>query len=176
MQYTIIDIQPNEIVVRFDDDSIASVGIGSTTTASEIDALVGVFDADYYPPVNQIINPNIQVGDQRTSAPDLVGAVEESAILQPIPVSDIENEPYGNQFILYSALYYESLGITTIRDTITNYFIGKFGVPVVQEVLDEIQALADQQNAPDPASAELIEAGLDPDSIFSTAMEELESE
>ena len=176
MQYTILDIRPNEIVVRFTDDTVAVVGIGSTTSGVEIDALVGVFDSDFYPPVNQIVNPNIQVGDQRTSTSDLVGVVEEGNILQPLPVSDIENEPYGNQFILYSALYYESLGITTIRDALTNYFIGKFGVPVVQDVLDSIQDLADQQNAPDPASAELIEAGLDPESIFSTAMEELESE
>ena len=68
MQYTIQEVLPGQIRVEFEDESWAMVPIHPQATAEEIDNAVSKYDKDFLPDPETLRNPNITVGEQRTSA------------------------------------------------------------------------------------------------------------
>ena len=68
MKYTIQEVLPGQIRVEFEDESWAMVPIHPQATAEEIDNAVSKYDKDFLPDPETLRNPNITVGEQRTSA------------------------------------------------------------------------------------------------------------
>lgn len=67
MNYTIQEILPGQIRVEFEDGSWAMVPIHPQATADEVDNAVSKYDKDFLPDPDTLRNPNIIVGEQRTS-------------------------------------------------------------------------------------------------------------
>ena len=81
MQYTIQEVLPGQIRVEFEDESWAMVPIHPQATAEEIDNAVSKYDKDFLPDPETLRNPNITVGEQRTSATiSAVNAYEQAKV------------------------------------------------------------------------------------------------
>jgi len=81
MQYTIQEVLPGQIRVEFEDESWAMVPIHPQATAEEIDNAVSRYDKDFLPDPETLRNPNITVGEQRTSAViSAVNAYEQAKV------------------------------------------------------------------------------------------------
>ena len=81
MQYTIQEVLPGQIRVEFEDESWAMVPIHPQATAEEIDNAVSKYDKDFLPDPETLKNPNITVGEQRTSATiSAVNAYEQAKV------------------------------------------------------------------------------------------------
>jgi len=81
MKYTIQEVLPGQIRVEFEDESWAMVPIHPQATAEEIDNAVSKYDKDFLPDPETLKNPNITVGEQRTSATiSAVNAYEQAKV------------------------------------------------------------------------------------------------
>ena len=81
MKYTIQEVLPGQIRVEFEDESWAMVPIHPQATAEEIDNAVSKYDKDFLPDPETLRNPNITVGEQRTSATiSAVNAYEQAKV------------------------------------------------------------------------------------------------
>lgn len=174
MKYTIKDIQPNQIVVKFENNTVFVVSIDSTSTPEEIDALVGEYDGEYFPEPDLTLNENIKVGEVRSTTFPLSLTQGSEEELENQETLDFEEEegPYRNQFILFSALYHSMKGDTRVMDKIAESFIEEFGEIDPQEVIKAVDEISARKRV---RRAQKVEAGLDPDDIFETALQELEA-
>ena len=81
MNYTIQEVLPGQIRVEFEDGSWAMVPIHPQATAEEVDNAVSKYDKDFLPDPDTLKNPNIAVGESRTSATiSAVNAYEQAKV------------------------------------------------------------------------------------------------
>ena len=174
MKYTIKDIQPNQIVVKFENNSVCVVSIGSTSTPEEIDSLVGEYDAEYFPEPDLTLNENVKVNEVRSTTLPLSLIPKSDEDFENEEPVDFEEEDgaYKNQFILFSALYHSMKGDTRVMDKIADSFLEEYGEIDPQELIDAVDDISRKRRA---KRAEVVEAGLDADDIFETALQELEA-
>ena len=172
MKYTIKDIQPNQIVVKFENNTVFVVGIDSTSTPEEIDLLVGEYDAEYFPEPDLMLNENISVGEVRsTTIPLSLTPKYDEDFENEEPLAFEEDGAYKNQFILFSALYHSMKGDTRVMDKIVDSFLEEYGEIDPQELIDAVDDISRKRRS---KKVRTVEAGLDPDDIFETALQELE--
>ena len=67
MNYTILEISAGRITVEFENNSKAKVPIPPNASLEDIDDAVSHYDPDFLVSSDSIINPDISVGQQRTS-------------------------------------------------------------------------------------------------------------
>ena len=67
MNYTILEISAGQITVEFENNSKAKVPIPPNASLEDIDDAVSHYDPDFLVSSDSIINPDIIVGQQRTS-------------------------------------------------------------------------------------------------------------
>ena len=67
MKYTILEISPGNIKVRYEDNSWANVPIAPNASLEDIDDAVSQYDPDFLRPAESVVNSEISVGEERTS-------------------------------------------------------------------------------------------------------------
>jgi len=90
MKYVIEEILVNQLRVKFEDESLAIVPIREDMSLDEIDDAVSKYDPDNLP---KIVNPNISVGEARTSKILEVEDSSSSNNNQIIDVNSVSQEP-----------------------------------------------------------------------------------
>jgi hypothetical protein len=120
MKYIIQEILPGQIRVEFEDKSWALVPILPESTVEEIDHAVSKYDPDFLPKPETLINLNIDIGLERTSAPKIEQQVEPtpSPTLNPnqIIVQDFFKISLHDYLI---AEYFANLGDTKLKEELT---------------------------------------------------------
>ena len=170
MEYLIEQIEPSHIVVRFEDDSWASVGIGSEHSPEEIDHLVSFYDKTFYPPAELRVNTSVSVGDTRESKRIVEVEVDESGLdIEPTPPTDA----FSLTNITFAALYYERNGDSSVMEALTDFFETAY-TDISSEILVELIGQFKQNKI---AELELeSQAESEAEDIFEQAMKELEDE
>lgn len=120
MKYTIRELLPAQIKVEFENSSWAIVPISPQATAEEIDHIVSQYDPDFLPKPEDLINPNIKVGDERISKQNDASAANVNPVAQntqisiPEPIQSI-NTQFG---IAEIAEYFTSKGDNRLKDAL----------------------------------------------------------
>ena len=86
MKYTIKDIMPTQIAVKFEDGSKAVLYVSPEASPEDIDDAVSYYDPDFRPDPETLINKNISVGEERVST-----RKEEQKLVEEPP--DVELPP-----------------------------------------------------------------------------------
>lgn len=86
MKYTIKDIMPTQIAVKFEDGSKAVLYVSPEASPEDIDDAVSYYDPDFRPDPETLINKNISVGEERVST-----RKEEQKLVEELP--DVELPP-----------------------------------------------------------------------------------
>jgi hypothetical protein len=126
MKYKILDIMPGQIRVEYEDNSWALVPIPPNASLEDIDDAVSQYDPDFLLKPESVINPDIYVGEERTSAKKVVveptsttpnvGITTASPLTSPLPsISFGQNSPIN---VIVIAEYYSSKGDTRVKDAL----------------------------------------------------------
>ena len=120
MKYTIKEILPGQIRVEYEDNSWAIVPIPPNSTMEEIDHAVSQYDPDFLPSVAELINSNISIGLERTSAPKIEQQAEPTPPPTPDPNQIIAQDFFGISLQNYLiAEYFDNLGDSRLKEEIT---------------------------------------------------------
>lgn len=120
MKYTIKEILPGQIRVEYEDNSWAIVPIPPNSTMEEIDHAVSQYDPDFLPSVAELINSNISIGLERTSAPKIEQQAEPTPPPTPDPNQIIVQDFFGISLQNYLiAEYFDNLGDSRLKEEIT---------------------------------------------------------
>ena len=111
MKYTIKEILPGQIRVEYEDNSWAIVPISANSTMEEIDHAVSQYDPDFLPSAAELINSNISIGLERTSAQKS----EESLQINENISSQLIQTDFGISEI---ADYFSLKGDTRLKDAL----------------------------------------------------------
>jgi hypothetical protein len=125
MKYTIKEILPGQIRVEYEDNSWAIVPIPPNSTMEEIDHAVSQYDPDFLPSVTELINSNISIGLERTSAPKIEEpkvespqqVLNENTNIPQIPSSEKKFNNISVKTILM-ADYFSELGDNRLKEDI----------------------------------------------------------
>lgn len=129
MKYTIKEVMPAQILVEFEDETIAFVPISPEATSEQIDHAVAQYDPDYLPNPQDLINQSISVGEERESKK--VGSAtinspitnNTTQVINSSKSSDLEYVNLMNSFNpinLVLANYYANQGDTRIKDALNS--------------------------------------------------------
>jgi hypothetical protein len=152
MKYKILEIMPAQIRVEYEDGSWAIVPIRPDATVEDIDDAVSNYDRDFLPNPETLINPNISVGDERTSSKK-VEIVTENLSSQFVPSESIQLPPFSAD-TLAIANYYSEKGDNRLKDALTSNIEKKISQPNFS--LDNlIFSLQDSEDIMAQAEAEL---------------------
>lgn len=127
MKYKILEIMPAQIRVEYEDGSWAIVPIRPDATVEDIDNAVSNYDKDFLPNPETLINPNISVGDERTSSKK-VEIVTENSLSEFVPSENISSSTFSAD-ILAIANYYSERGDNRLKDALTSNIEKKISQP-----------------------------------------------
>ena len=163
MKYKILEILPGQIRVEYEDNSWALVPIPPNASLEDIDDAVSQYDPDFLFKPESVINPDIYIGEERTSAkkeevveeptPQNVGITTTPPLVTPTPsISFGQNNPSN---VIMVAEYYASKGDTRVKDALMKN-VEKY---ITQSELDIDKLISD--------------LSYDPEDIFAQAEAEL---
>ena len=168
MKYTIKQIMPTQIAVKFEDGSKAVLYISPEATPEEIDDAVSYYDPDFRPDPETLINKNISVGEERVSIRKEEQKLKEppDVELPPIEVSldgSLPKPKFSKELIL-------------INYMMADYFIKKYNDNTLKLELEkkiEEYIVSNNITSEQAVNSLLFE---DDDFIVKLAMQELENE
>ena len=114
MRYTILEITPGNIKVRYEDNSWANVPIAPNASLEDIDDAVSQYDPDFLRPAESVVNPEISVGEERTSAKKLAPESSPTPFTPSMPLISFGMHSGGDVMAL--AEYYASQGDNTLKE------------------------------------------------------------
>jgi hypothetical protein len=127
MKYTILDIMPGQIRVKYEDDSWAIVPIPPNASLEDIDDAVSQYDPDFLLKPESAINPSIYIGEERSSSKK-VEIVTENSSSEFIPSENIQLRSFSAD-TLAIANYYSERGDNRLKDALTSNIEKKISQP-----------------------------------------------
>ena len=164
MKYTILEILPGQIRVEFEDNSWAIVPVKPNATLDEIDDAVSQYDPDFLLKPESIINPDIYIGEERSSIKKVTTPISSNIGIGstvPSSVSHIPSVPLAPNNHINTAIiaeYYASQGDNRIKDALMQN---------VEKYISETKLNADKL---------ISDLSYNPDDIFAQAEAELNAE
>jgi len=184
MDYIIQEVMPGQIVVQYADDSRAIVGVSSINTPEEIDDLVSYYDPDFMPDPITETNPNVSIGEQRTSKRLPEEVFETFTIETPESENTLgtqypETDIFNLNNVTFAAIHFLNKGDSSVMDALADiydYVYDGVGSAPLVDYIAEVKAnfIAKQNGELEPLDLSTSSEGSD--EIFKLAMEELENE
>ena len=159
MKYKILEIMPGQIRVEYEDNSWALVPIRPNASLEDIDDAVSQYDPDFLTRQEKVINQDIYIGEERTSAKKIIQSslpvvgISTTPSIAPVPVLSYGQSNPINVVVI--AEYYASKGDTRIKDALMKN---------VEKYISKSELNVDKL---------LYDISYDPDDIFSQAEAEL---
>lgn len=181
MDYKILEIHPDQILVEFINGVLATVIVESDWTVEQIDDAVSYADPEYILPVEELINPNISVGESRTSKRILFDNDLPDVELEEVLGGDVVPEPKYQREIelddILRARYYAAKGDNRLWDAIDNFLLATADptdtLGGIETWVDHVNKVTETALEVAAAHAEENQASAD---VFEQAMKELENE
>lgn len=159
MKYKILEIMPGQIRVEYEDNSWALVPIRPNASLEDIDDAVSQYDPDFLTRQEKVINQDIYIGEERTSAKKIIQSslpvvgISTTPSIAPVPILSYGQSNPVNVVVI--AEYYASKGDTRIKDALMKN---------VEKYISKSELNVDKL---------LYDISYDPDDIFSQAEAEL---
>lgn len=150
---------PGQIRVEYEDNSWALVPIRPNASLEDIDDAVSQYDPDFLTRQEKVINQDIYIGEERTSAKKIIQSslpvvgISTTPSIAPVPVLSYGQSNPINVVVI--AEYYASKGDTRIKDALMKN---------VEKYISKSELNVDKL---------LYDISYDPDDIFSQAEAEL---
>lgn len=150
---------PGQIRVEYEDNSWALVPIRPNASLEDIDDAVSQYDPDFLTRQEKVINQDIYIGEERTSAKKIIQSslpvvgISTTPSIAPVPILSYGQSNPVNVVVI--AEYYASKGDTRIKDALMKN---------VEKYISKSELNVDKL---------LYDISYDPDDIFSQAEAEL---
>ena len=122
MKYTILEISPGNIKVRYEDNSWANVPIAPNASLEDIDDAVSKYDPDFLRPAESVINQEISVGEERTSTKKPTQEGSSKSFTPSMPLISFGMHIGGD--VMAMAEYYSSQGDNTLKEYVMSRVAG----------------------------------------------------